>query len=287
VQKTEESAIGRFDEMLRKLFVIMILWLPFGFIVQSFFISSTAWAQTTGTCQSSASNRWVVPTSANNPGQFGAIFKTRITLFNPTSNSFPIAISLYNTIGPVLSTPITIQAGQTLSWDNFLQTFFNYQGAGTLIFDSSAGGSTDNVFIIYAEVYSDSVNGRYKTIVANGTPISAVGPTNPAYTIGINVSNQERTNIGCFNDSTSPNNVFADVYDATGNLLQTISFNLVPHGWLQQSCTASVAGGYILWRSLLPVYAYMVVVDNTSNDGSFSIAMEYGGSGSGGGGGRH
>jgi hypothetical protein len=45
--------------------------------------------------------------------------------------------------------------------------------------------------------------------------------------------------------------------------------NLGEDSWNQIGLGDPVSGGYIRWRSTLSCFCYAVVVDNTSNDGSF------------------
>ena len=39
--------------------------------------------------------------------------------------------------------------------------------------------------------------------------------------------------------------------------------------------TANISGGYILWQPQASCYCYAVVVDNTSDDGTFINAIKY------------
>jgi hypothetical protein len=233
-----------------------------------------------------ASTTWVIPSSANVSGAFGAYFKTKLTLFNPTSLSFNVSVSLFNDLGPVRTVVLPLQPSQSQTWDNFLDTVFTYTGAGALILDSSAAANSDYVFLVTAEVYADSSTGRYKTSVANGSAIDPIGSTNSAYNIGISVDSISRTNIGCFNNQSIPANVTVDILDSSGLILKTFGLLLNPKSWYQMSLSTAVSNGVIRWTSNGTIYAYAVVVDNTSNDGSYSVATEVSGSsGSGGGGG--
>ena len=53
--------------------------------------------------------------------------------------------------------------------------------------------------------------------------------------------------------------------------------NLPAKGWSQIGINDTVSGGYIKWRpqTLSSSYCYAVVVDNTSNDGTFIPALSY------------
>ncbi len=233
-----------------------------------------------------ASTTWVIPSSANVAGAYGAYFKTKITLFNPTSLPFNVNASIYDNLGPVRTISLQILPFQSQTWDDFLSTVFNYVGAGTLIFDSSAAGNSNYVFLVTAEVYTDSSSGRYKTMVANGSAIEPISSSNPAYNIGVSVDSFSRTNIGCFNSQTTSVSVVVDLLDSIGSTLQTINLTLNPRSWIQISLTTAVSNGVIRWRPSGTIYAYAVVVDNTSNDGSYSVAGEVTSSSGGGGGGR-
>src|SRR5687767_5981736 len=86
----------------------------------------------------------------------------------------------------------------------------------------SATGPVGNRIILTAEVYSDSPNGRFKTVVNRGVLWRQFVPNSEPYNAGITVNAVERTNIGAFNPSTSPNQVTAQVYSSTGALVETI-----------------------------------------------------------------
>ena len=65
-----------------------------------------------------------------------------------------------------------------------------------------------------AEVYSDSLGGRYKTIVQPGGDSDSISSSREAFTPGISVDATSRTNIGCYNDgfqSLGPQTIFADL----------------------------------------------------------------------------
>src|SRR5207249_430584 len=155
---------------------------------------------------------------ANVPGLFGAVWKTKVALLNPTAFSYPIQVTLYDKTGKVKETNVNMSSGQVRNYDNFLSDLFSYGGAGTVKFDSQSipGGSDSNQFVVNAEVYTDSSKGRYSTSVASYIYPAA---DSEAYSPGISVSSSFRTNIGCFNDSSSLNEVQADLYDSSNNLV--------------------------------------------------------------------
>ncbi len=225
----------------------------------------------------SASPVITIPVMTNAPGALGGVFKTKVVVFNPTISSFPIEVSLYGTNGFVAKTTISMAAGQVRNYENFLAEVFTYTGAGTVNFDSLSlpGGNANLKFLVSAEVYIDSQNGRFKTVVSTGAPLDPVSPTASAYSIGVTADGENRTNLGCFNTSFSTNVINADVYDSANRLVTTVVLTVGGGSWTQVALASPVSGGYIRWRPVSAAYCYAVVVNNTSNDGTFIPAINY------------
>jgi hypothetical protein len=206
---------------------------------------------------------------ANVPGLFGAVWKTRVGLYNPTTTAYSIQVTLYDTSGKAKEASIDMAAGQFRSYENFLSDVFSFGGAGAVKFDA---GSDDNQFVLNAAVYTDTPNGKYIT------PVPALiydASSVQSYSLGITVGSSARTNIGAFNQSSSANAVTANLFDASGSLVSTLTLTLAPQGWNQISVPSTVSGGYIEFKPTSPAYCYAVVVDNTSNDGDFIEAAEF------------
>jgi hypothetical protein len=225
----------------------------------------------------SASPVITIPVMTNSPGALGGVFKTKVVVLNPTIFSFPVEVSLYGTDGFVSKTTINLAAGQVRNYENFLAEVFSFSGAGTVNFDSLslAGGNPNLKFLVSAEVYMDSDKGRFTTVVSTGAPLDPVSPTANAYSIGITVDGDTRTNLGCFNTSFSTNVISAEVYDSTNRLVTTVALTVGGGSWTQVSLPNAVSGGYIRWRPVSAAYCYAVVVNNTSNDGTFIPAVNY------------
>jgi len=216
-----------------------------------------------------SSNFALVPSMANVPGLFGAVWKTRVGLYNPTATAYSVQVTLYDTSGKVKETTIEMAAGQFRSYENFLSDVFSFGGAGAVKFDA---GSDENQFVLNAAVYTDTANGRYITPV----PALIYDASNlQSYSLGVTVGSGARTNIGAFNQSSSANTVTANLFDASGTLVSTLTLTLGPQAWNQIAVPSTVSGGYIEFKPTLPAYCYAVVVDNTSNDGNFVEATEF------------
>ena len=226
-----------------------------------------------------ASATYMVPAMASAPGQFGAYFKTKVVLTNATEFSYPIYATLYNNNGKVKRVSLQMQPHQTVCWDDFLSQAMGYAGAGAMYFDSwyaPPNGSYKYAYVLTAEVYSESPGGRYKTLVSDGPEWIRQQGGNVPYNIGINVSATERTNIGALNFFSSKSlAVTAEVFDASGTLIETVQFNLRPAGWEQKALTVPVTNGTIRWKMPDDAYLYAVTVDNTSNDGTMMPAVDY------------
>jgi hypothetical protein len=124
------------------------------------------------------------------------------------------------------------------------------------------GGSESFNFFLTAEVYTDSPNGRYKTVVLNGIQPECLTGLRRATSIGLNVNANERTNLGVLNNASATANVRAEVYNSTGQLVETLIFTIPPKGWAQQAVTANITDGLVEWKTDNQIYAWSVGVDN-------------------------
>ena len=154
----------------------------------------------------------VIPAAANNPGRFGAHYKTRVVIFNPTEGAVSITATLFDHNGPIGQNEIPVEANRFQVWDNFLGEVFDHSGAGAV----SLMAGPDDLFYMTAEVYTDSPNGRFSTTVVNGiVPVFQPG-NEPDFNVGINVNESRRTNIGVWNMEDMPSSIEAQVFDASG-----------------------------------------------------------------------
>src|SRR5206468_3487169 len=114
------------------------------------------------------SARVIIPTAANNRGLFGAVFKTNVSIVNVTSRTYTIDAILYRSGGGTIVREITMGPREARNYDNFLQDVFSYSGPGGIELDAllaPPGGNELNQFAVFAEVYTDTNSGRYKTVV--------------------------------------------------------------------------------------------------------------------------
>jgi hypothetical protein len=221
-----------------------------------------------------ASTSVVVPSVANVTGLTGSVFRSRISLLNPTAFTYPIQATFHDVSGNMSKVNITMAAGQMRVYDNFLGDVFGTTGAGSVRFESRqiAGGSPNFQFVVNAEVWTVVSSGRYGTTVAT---LIGGASTSESYSAGIRVDSDFRSNVGCFNDSASANTVIADVFDGSNNLITSVTLAVPPNAWLQTAVAANLSAGYVRFRPSQPAYCFAVVVNNTTNDGHFIPATEF------------
>jgi hypothetical protein len=221
-----------------------------------------------------------IPTAANNAGAFGAFFKTKVSIVNVTSRNYTIYATLYRNGGGTSLRSISMAPRQSLNYDNFLQEVFTYTGAGGVELDAwfdPPGGDVLNEFAVTAEVYTDSPNGRFKTVVNIPSASDEISSTYQSFTPGIFVDSSSRTNVGCVNTASLAATVRLDLYNSTGTRLTGYTLSVPANGWAQGPIPQGVSGGYLIWSLQAGLFpdCFAVVVDNTSNDGSFLQPTKY------------
>ena len=222
---------------------------------------------------------YVFPSSANAAGQFGAYFRTKMTLYNPGGDPITIRAFLSTPAGASQTVSIALAANTYTRFDNFLDDKFGYTGgAGINLAESTATKS----FVAIAEVFTESDAGRYSTpltgLLADDAVVALASPiASPVSVVaGLRVDAANRANFGCSSGSADPIRVRADFY-AFRNFIRSATtsatLDLVPLGWAQQA--VPVEGDDIIaifWViSGTPgagVYCYGVNVNNASNDGT-------------------
>jgi hypothetical protein len=216
-----------------------------------------------------ASDFQTVPVMANNSGRAGVRFQTFVAILNPTASGFAVQATLHDNTGALHEATINLAAGQQETFENFLDDVFHYTGSGAVTFRSpdSAGR-----FVVNAEIYT-STGERYGTAIP---ALEFAGTASASFVPGIEVGEETRTNIGCFNQSAAANNVKATYYDASGQqVLGTATLPLPANGWSQTNVTAIVSDGYVRFEPEDTAVCYAVVLDNETNDGRFLSAAEY------------
>lgn len=215
----------------------------------------------------------LLPTSANVIGQFGAFFKTKVSIFNAVNATYLIRAGLSVSNGEIAHALISIAPGQTITYDNILSDVFGYQGAGAIDLDS---GNTALRFIVNSQVYVDTINGRYTTAFQFADDLGAITSSRSGYVVGVSVNSARRTNVGCASNTSVPQTIRFQAFNANNVAVgDPLSFNLAGFGWAQYQYVGSLTNGGVYVTATQNAVCYAVEVDNISNDGTFQLATPF------------
>lgn len=214
-----------------------------------------------------ASDFQTVPVMGNVPGA-GATFQTFVAIMNPTASAFPVEVTLYDATGTARTATINLAAGELKTYPNFLANIFsNYVGGGAVTFRTS---DPSRRFIVDVEVWTSGA--RYGTSIP---ALEFAGSSSRSFAAGVSVDAGSRTNVGCFNQSSTAQTINATVYNKTGQVVGTVSFDLQANAWRQTGVNSAVTDGYVAFDPQENAVCYAVVVTNSTNDGRFIPATEY------------
>jgi hypothetical protein len=215
----------------------------------------------------------LLPTSANVTGNFNAVFKTKVSIFNAVDATYQIRLGLSAASGEIDFDYLTIQPFETVTFNNILQDVFGYYGGGAIDLNSNNG---DHVFIVSSQVYVDTAAGRYTTAVQFADELGAIVPSRPGFVVGVSVNGSSRTNIGCASNSAYDQTITFQAYDADGFTVGSpFSFTLMAWGWGQVGYTGSLTNGGVRIQATQNAVCYGVEVNNVSNDGTFQLATPF------------
>jgi hypothetical protein len=215
----------------------------------------------------------LLPTSANVNGQFGALFRTKVSIFNPTTYAYTIRAGLSTRDGEAAVSSISMQSGETRTFDNFVADVFGSFSAGAIDLDS---GDDLYRFIVSAQVYVDTGAGRFTTSVQFADDLGTVTPERPGYVVGVSVNSNFRTNIGCASNSSAPQTITLRAFDSDFYLVgDPFSFTMAGFGWAQYSVNIPLRNGGIVFEATRNAVCFAVEVNNVSNDGTYQLAIPF------------
>ncbi|HEX5856038.1 MAG TPA: hypothetical protein VFZ57_10490 [Thermoanaerobaculia bacterium] len=215
----------------------------------------------------------LLPTSANVNGQFGAVFKTKVSVFNAVNASYSIRAGLSTSNGEIAHTFISVAPGQTVTFNNILADLFGYSGGGAIDLDSN---DSNHLFIVNSQVYVDTLSGRYTTAVQFADDLGDIVPSRPGFVVGVSINSARRTNIGCASNSGFDQTITFRAFDADNFAVgNPFSFPLAAFGWAQFGVNLSLTNGGIRIDATQNAACFAVEVDNISNDGTYQLATPF------------
>jgi hypothetical protein len=218
---------------------------------------------------------YLIPAAGSLPGANGTYWRLDLAVLNPYSwRSITVRIAFLqektdNTTAPYRD--FTINPGGQLNLADVVGTQFGVTGKGALELWTQDG----SYFTTNARSYTASPGGTY------GQGISGqdytVGDNGQAFTPGIRVDANFRTNIGAVSVSSVPISVLARVFDMNGAFQGSYTFNLLPFSNEQvavSSFAPAFGPGSVQWSCLttgdsIEWVAYATPIDNTSGDGIY------------------
>jgi hypothetical protein len=215
----------------------------------------------------------LLPTSANANGQFGAVYKTKVSIFNAVNASYSIRVGLSVGSGEISHTSISIAPGQTITYNNVLSDLFGYSGGGAIDLDSLNSG---HLFIVNSQVYVDTAAGRYTTAVQFADDLGDITPSRPGFVVGVSINSLFRVNVGCASNSGFSQTITFQAFDANNNAVgNPFSFPLAGYGWAQYSANFALTNGGIYITASDNAVCFAIEVNNISNDGTFQLAVPF------------
>src|SRR5262249_47436152 len=158
-----------------------------------------------------------------------------------------VNVILFSKFGPEGMVTLDLPANGSLSSENVLDELFGFQGAGAVGVYAASQSASDR-FLVNGEVYTDSPNGQYKTVV-NTDLSDVVDVGKPAYSPGIYVDSWRRTNAGCFNLGSRDVNVTVNVLASDGAIVGSQPLFLGANSWNQISIPNSVSAGTLKFET--------------------------------------
>jgi hypothetical protein len=225
------------------------------------------------------SNSWMVPVVANLPGKKNTLWSSTVTLWNATSAVSEIELEYLpentdNSSGGVLAAPFMLGGFDTFSLDDLVKTRFGIEKSkGTLIIRASKPITVTSRVSTSGPGGGTSGNGvrtvHTSNLVAGGEVLLP----------GVRMKEDYRTNVGVVTGNAWATVEFR-LRDADGMLLGQ-KFLEVPPRTLRQMSLEQLFGkkvqlpdpvGSLVVTSATEFYAYLTVIDGTSQDPLFMMS---------------
>jgi hypothetical protein len=224
-----------------------------------------------------------IPTAATIRGANGERFETDLWVHNPAPADRMFALRLWRDGRASIPVVLHVGAKQTRHLPDVLSTMLGQRdAAGALQFSYDLRGGPMLVTSRVVTVNPESPG--------NGTGIPALRrdeTRTSALFPGLSGARNDiagafRVNAGAFNPHDAPVEAFFGLYDGDGTELGTFTRTLEPGAWLQVNDVyrevgaegVATEGAFLAFSARLPVFPFVIAVDNRSGDGTFIAARD-------------
>lgn len=256
----------------------------FGFVV--FLITILAMAPAVADAQLAAN--WMIPASANTPGNGGTYWRTDLSIHNPQSWDLPVLVQVLETgqVNDVVPTlDLVIYPYETVNlWDVLGPDLFDISGTGAILVYVPPEEPCPDLechFLATSRTYtSDPLGGvgEFGQALPGAALLEGTDWLTFGYAAGIlNDGDGFRCNIGVASWTPEWTQVAVDVQDSSGAIIDTVVFDLPPFGHLQRRLQTPVEGGSLVYYLTEGpenswVYPYASVVNQQTGDPSYFFA---------------
>ena len=238
-----------------------------------------------GTTQAQLSANWVIPASANTPGNGNTYWRTDLSIHNPQSWEIPVLVQFLETgivNDHVPTLDLVIYPYETVNlWDVLGPDLFDINGTGAILVYVPPEEPCPDLechFLATSRTYTDDPlggEGEFGQALPGASLLEGVDWLTFGYAAGIlNDGTAFRCNIGVASWTPEWTQVAVDVQDANGVIIDTEIFDLPPFGHLQRRLHTSVTGGSLVYYLVDGpddswVYPYASVVNQSTGDPSY------------------
>jgi len=228
-----------------------------------------------------------VPVVASTPGSGGSQFVSFLSIVNP--HPFSLSVTAYFLPGGVdnrgfraTARPIVLPANGSTRISDPMAALWGATGLGTIYLESLPGPGNDGTFVVDSRLLNvANPNATYGLSVA--ATISGIRASDRGWAADVQSDARYRTNIGLFNDSSSPATVRVEILAETGTVMAAKEYTLPPLSLIQDAVTNITATSFshaslrVTPRAGLngQIIGYVAVADNATSDASVSLIQPY------------
>lgn len=232
---------------------------------------------------------WMVPVSANTPGEYGTYWLTDLAIHNPQGFTLPVAIQLLPSDRENWSVPTVVvdvpSWGTANLWDVLSPDVLDHVGTAALLvwtdLDPADCPSDSCDLLVTSRTFTPdplSADGEFGQTVPAAAAADGLDWVTLGYLAGVlNDGGAFRCNVGVASWTAGWTTVRLDVQDADGFVLATEELRIPPFGHVQRRLATAVEGGSLVFYLVdgpddALVFPYASVVNRATGDASYLSA---------------